>query len=610
MPEILTYNSSSEVEKKRTKQSAFRSLFDFFNSKDKFTKLSLITFALIIIATPFIVNQYLGYRQNASSNRDPITWPFPGGAKAGAANLPTFTVSGVAQVSKEIGPDGNNPTQNVDVCGTDLGSMFDWNGKIYNVFGDTFGCPLNPNQPNWRSNTLATTTDANPSDGITFGSWIVGADGKAKELIANDAGPVEETAIPTYGVSIGTTGYLYYFEGQIAPSWTCKYSSVAKSTDGGQNWTKLTSLKWAPGNFNQVAIYKKNGYVYFFGIPCARAGSAKMMRVLESSIENKAAYEYLTGYDAISNPIWTTNAESLAITIVSAPVGELSVRFNNYLGQFIMMYLRDVAPYTIELRSAPNLWGPWSSPQAVTTGTTYPCVYAPYMREGYDENNGQTVYFRLSRFCPGFNPYSTYWMKMTLNVTGPSPTPTPLVVDSDRDGFLDTVEVYMGTDPNKACGVNAWPPDVDGDGAVTILDMTNVANAFLTRIGDPKYNKRLDMDADGAITILDLTTVSNYFLQRCTNPVMAPVASRPDVADFIPKQSPTPVPSPSPTPVRAKSACYDVTGDKIVNDADVQAVLAHVGQAGKNLIWDVNKSGAVSIADVGVEQKHLGETCK
>ncbi len=529
------------------------------------------------------------------------------GTKAKAAGTSTFTVSGVTQIAKEIGPDGNNPTQNVDVCGTDLGSMFDWNGKVYNVFGDTFGCPLSANPPNWRSNTLATTTDANPSDGITFDNWIVGAGGKAKELIANDPGSSTETAIPTHGVSVGTTGYLFYFEGQIAPSWTCKYSSVAKSTDGGQNWTKLPSLKWAPGNFNQVAIYKKDGYVYMFGIPCARAGGAKMMRVLEGSIENKAAYEYLTGYDAGNNPIWTANAESSAIFIVPAPVGELSVRFNNYLGQYIMMYLKDVAPYTIEIRSAPNLWGPWSSPQAVTTGATYPCVYAPYMREGYDENNGQTVYFRLSRFCPGFNPYSTYWMKMTLNVMGS-------LTDSDGDGFLDSVETYIGTDPAKACGVNAWPPDVDGDGAVTILDMTNVANAFLTRIGDLKYNKRLDMDADGAITILDMTIVSNYFLQQCTNPVMAPVESRPNVNDFIPKTSPTPsptpVPSPSPTPIRAKSACYDVTGDKVVNDADVQAVLANIGKVGQNLIWDVNKSGAVTIADVGVEQTHLGETCK
>lgn len=528
------------------------------------------------------------------------------GVKARAASVSIFTVGTVTQIAKEIGSDGNNSTQNVDVCGADLGSMFDWNGKVYNVFGDTFGCPLNPNQPNWRSNTLATTTDATPSDGITFNNWIVGADGKAKEIIANDAGPSTETAIPTYGVSIGTTGYLYYFEGQISPSWTCNYSSVAKSTDGGQNWTKLSGLKWAPGNFNQVAIYKKDGYVYFFGIPCARAGGARMMRVLEGSIENKATYEYLTGYDATSNPIWTVNAESSAVSIVPAPVGELSVRFDNYLGQYIMMYLKDVSPYTIEIRSAPNLWGPWSDPQTVTTGATYPCVYAPYMREGYDENNGQTVYFRMSRFCPGFNPYSSYWMKMTLNATGTSPTPTPLVIDTDRDGFSDKVEAYIGTDPTKACGVDAWPPDVDGDGAVSILDLTRIASAYGSKVGDANYNKRYDMDADGAISILDLSRAAEYFTSLCSNPVTAPIASRPNVNDFIPKPSP----SPSPTPIRAKSACYDVTGDKTVTDADVQAILAHVGLVGKNLIWDVNKDGAVTIGDVLAEQSHLGEICK
>ncbi len=306
-----------------------------------------------------------------------------------------------------------------------MGSMFDWNGKVYSVFGDTFGCPLSASPPNWRSNTLAFTTDADPADGITFDGWILGADGKAKEIIPNDAGPTTETAILTYGVSVGSTGYLYYFEGTISPSWTCNYSSVAKSTDGGQNWTKLTSLKWNPGNFNQVAIYKNGGYVYFFGIPCGRAGGAKLMRVIEGSIENKSSYEYLTGYDAGNNPIWTVNAESSAIGVVPAPVGELSVRWNNYLGQYIMMYLRDMPPYTIELRSAPKLWGPWGDPQEVVTGATYPCLYAPYMREGYEENDGQIVYFRMSRLCPGFNPYSTYWMKTTLTKPSPSPSPTP-----------------------------------------------------------------------------------------------------------------------------------------------------------------------------------------
>ncbi|MEK7581380.1 MAG: DUF4185 domain-containing protein [Patescibacteria group bacterium] len=452
------------------------------------------------------------------------------GTGAKAASIPTFTVSNVTQIAKEIGPDGNNSTQNVDVCGADLGSMFDWNGKVYNVFGDTFGCPLNPTQPNWRSNALATSVDTNPTDGITFDNWIKGVDGKAKELIANDPVSSTETAIPTYGVSVGTIGYLYYFEGQIAPSWTCSYSSVAKSTDGGQNWTKLTNLKWDPGNFNQVAIYKKDGYVYFFGIPCARAGEAKMMRVLEGSIESKSAYEYLTGYDAISNPVWTVNAESSAVSIVPAPVGELSVRFNNYLGQYIMMYLKDVSPYTIEIRSAPNLWGPWGEPQVVTTGSTYPCVYAPYMREGYDENNGQTVYFRMSRFCPGFDPYSTYWMKMTLNVNGPIPTSSPSFSPSPTPTNL-LPPCYFTDSTGAQWGYG----DVNNNNVLNAADATLVLRSYFGI--DPPLTgdafKAGDVNGNNILNASDATLIKQYVFgitttfKACTSviPTLTPTPS-------------------------------------------------------------------------------------
>lgn len=330
-----------------------------------------------------------------------------------------FFVESVTQIAKEIDPDGNNNTQAVDICGADLGSMFDYNGRVYIAFGDSFGCPLDPDSPpNWRKNTMATTTDTNPSDGISFDSWITNSKNKAKQLFSEDAGTI--TAIPTYGTAVGSTGYLYYMQVTNWDSWTCNLSSIAKSTDGGQNWTKLINkIKWDKGNFNQVAIYKKDGFVYIFGIPCGRAGALKLAKVDQSQVEDKSAYQYLTGFNSNGNPLWTQNTEKSAVSIVPAAVGELSVIYNQYLGAYIMMYLHDDPPGQgrgIEIRSAPNLWGPWSQPKLVTTGKQYPCLYAPFMHENYQENFGQTVYFRMSRFCKPFvpGPYSTYWMKMTL----------------------------------------------------------------------------------------------------------------------------------------------------------------------------------------------------
>jgi len=409
----------------------------------------------------------------------------PGSRASGAG----FTITSVTQVTKEIGTDGVNNTPAVDVCGADLGSMFDWNGRTYIAFGDTFGCPLTSgSQPNWRNNTLAYTTDSGPSNGINFDAWITSG-GAAKELFHADAGAI--TAIPTYGVSIGSTGYLFYMQVTNWSPWTCNYSSVAKSTDSGQNWTKLSgTLTWSPGNFNQVALYKSGGYVYVFGIPCGRAGGVKLARVLEGSLENKASYQYLTSLSG-STPTWTTNSEGAAITIVPPAVGELSVAWDNYLGAYVMMYLNDDPPgggRGIELRTSPNLWGPWSDYVPVTTGASYPCLYAPFMSEGYQENSGQTVYFRMSRYCPGFNPYSTYLMKLTFQKTA-TPAPSVDLKVNGQDGPI-TISYnsssslsWTSTNATSCSASGAWSGNQNTSGSFSTGNLVSTKTYTLSCSG-------------------------------------------------------------------------------------------------------------------------------
>lgn len=94
--------------------------------------------------------------------------------------------------------------------------------------------------------------------------------------------------------------------------------------------------------------------------------------------------------------------------------------------------------------------------------------------------------------------------------------------DSDGDGFRDSIENYVGTNQNVVCSsatVDGWPPDVDMDKVVSILDLTKMAQAFGAKTGDAKYNKRFDLDADGSISILDLTHAAQYFTSRCEDPV-------------------------------------------------------------------------------------------
>jgi hypothetical protein len=49
------------------------------------------------------------------------------------------------------------------------------------------------------------------------------------------------------------------------------------------------------------------------------------------------------------------------------------------------------------------------------------------------------------------------------------------------------------------------------DGAVNILDLFIVAQAFGTKLGDPRWNAVADLNNDGTINILDLFAVAGDF---------------------------------------------------------------------------------------------------
>ena len=335
------------------------------------------------------------------------------------AEVPPSRLRGVKDTTiivREIGEGALNHTAQQDVCGADLGSMFRWQGRTYVVFGDTFGCPLSAT-PHWRRNTMAVTRDSTPADGVAFEAWVADPNGAAAQLFPPDPGAV--TAIPTCGVGVDHTGYLFYMQVKEwgAPGqWRCDYSSVAVSTDAGQTWQKQPDrIQWQPGHFNQVAILPIEAFVYFWGIPCGRGGSVQLMRVERTKMLQKDQYQYYAGGDASANPRWS-GEEARAVTVASGPVGELSVRWDAWLGRYLMMYL-DLAREAIVIRDAAEPWGPWGEPVTVIPHATARTLYGAYMLEGYDEAGGETIYFRVSEFFPA---YTTYWARTTL-VKAPPP---------------------------------------------------------------------------------------------------------------------------------------------------------------------------------------------
>jgi hypothetical protein len=103
--------------------------------------------------------------------------------------------------------------------------------------------------------------------------------------------------------------------------------------------------------------------------------------------------------------------------------------------------------------------------------------------------------FELDRVSPSPTATAT----PTLSAT---PTPTPTDTRTPTATNTPTVTNTPTATPRPRC-----IGDVNGDGTVSVLDLTLVARHMGTRVGDRRYDPRLDLNHDGRINVLDLMIV-------------------------------------------------------------------------------------------------------
>ena len=349
----------------------------------------------------------------------------------------TSTVSGTTYLphtfhSQLTGASALSDTTLYDVYGTDLGIILKHNGIYYYIFGDTLGS----GGLNWRSNTMAYSFDSDPSDGISLNGWITSPIAAyAKELISSlKVDFVEKTCIPTAAISHDGFMFIFYMSVRHWGSpgvWECNNASIAVSTNNGQDFFKMANITW-PGdsNFVQFALAQdslnlvEDGYFYLLATPAGRFGACYLCRVPKNSLLNQSAYEYYSDSDSFDNPIWSS-LHTAAISIFPAPVGELSIMWNPFLNKWTAFYFDTIA-YDIVLRTADNLWGSWSAPQAIVGGTEYPTLYGSYIHPDFVENAGEEVYFVMSKF----DVYNTFILSVDLGSlnTAPSPIKLPTII--------------------------------------------------------------------------------------------------------------------------------------------------------------------------------------
>jgi hypothetical protein len=100
--------------------------------------------------------------------------------------------------------------------------------------------------------------------------------------------------------------------------------------------------------------------------------------------------------------------------------------------------------------------------------------------------------------------------------TGISIPPNSCRTDNDADGFFNPTEAFIGTDPDLACGVGAWPPDVNDSTDVDIFDIPPLKASFGSSWPEAAYSPRVDFNASNDVNIADVGIFKRFFLLSCS----------------------------------------------------------------------------------------------
>jgi len=371
-------------------------------------------------------------------------------------------VKNVSFVSTITGAASKSKTDEMTVGGCDLGFPIynETNDTMYMAFGDTFTSPLQSGR--WRSNVLAKSTDTNFADGLDIDSFVSSPSGIAKPAIeGHHVDRLEMTKIPTGGIEIDGTMYMFYFSKyswNVNSNISMNYGGAVKSVDNGENWSRVYDMTWvnhitddlsvdqaqvaniqtlinedvdlgANGGSVDLAhhegydftqIFPKDGgdgYIYMFGEGGYRSQGLKLARVAKANIETFDEYEYFTGYDDSDAPIFVKGRAGLDAMkdnndsyIIGATFGEMSLVYNAFLGKWMAFSVTYSAGSSGALYfTADNIYGPYSQygvllfppTNAVTPQSS---IYAPLTHEKWQENDGQTFYLAISTWMPNYNP--------------------------------------------------------------------------------------------------------------------------------------------------------------------------------------------------------------
>jgi hypothetical protein len=254
-------------------------------------------------------------------------------------------------------------------------------GKSLWIFGDTIEGPFKTvhglQLGGFRSNTAAIVPQQDVSQGIKQFQFLTQKDGKRpKQLVpfAPHEDPDTHRIWAIHGTCIGEEIYLFYhritlLKGvDVFVNFQLDGMGIARANVDDLKFERLTApdgtlefWKKDEPSFG-VFVDRTDDYVYAWG---SLATGMYLARTRPNSIAELANYEYLveapTTAHPDTSPRWSKQFLPTATLFDSVP-NEMSAAYNKYLEKYVAFHSLH-RENKIVMRTAPDLFGPWSDPQ-------------------------------------------------------------------------------------------------------------------------------------------------------------------------------------------------------------------------------------------------------
>src|SRR5919112_1488854 len=287
-------------------------------------------------------------------------------------------------IDMETGKETLNQTgKRFGIYGTDLGVSFIHNGRLYFLFGDTnrrdpnTGLPASAfpgedfNEELTDLDAIAYTTSDRAYNGITL---TFNLDYPHVDDIVQLTGEH-----PIDGISLNKEMYVF-FTTDLQPDVLVPTRTVlVKSNDDGISFGKslytFSTSKFIHISCEIINNEKIDGLpinsgkgLLIWGSSVHRKSDVFLAHIPLNEITNKSSIRYFAGFASSDSKkaLWKTKEEEAKSLFSANCIGEISIRWNYYLGKWIMLYNCDLCNTSgVIIRLADKPWGPWSTSRIV-----------------------------------------------------------------------------------------------------------------------------------------------------------------------------------------------------------------------------------------------------